>query len=173
MLKAMRRGHRTRTLRRLMTRIREHAPEVFLRTTVLVGHPAESETDFETLLGFLEEFEFDHIGAFRYSPEEGTRSCASRPLVPRSISYRRYRKVMALGRLISRRRNKTLKGKVLDVLIEGAADQDGFVLTGRHKGQAPEVDGITYVVSSAAQTGEMIRARVTRTDAFDLVVEPA
>jgi ribosomal protein S12 methylthiotransferase len=172
MLKAMRRGHRASRLRRLITRIREQTPDVFLRTTVLVGHPAESESDFKALVDFLEEFEFDHIGAFRYSLEEGTRSYTSRPLVPIGISYRRYRKVMALGRRISKRRNRKLKGRVLDVLIEAAADEDGFVLIGRHQGQAPEVDGVTYVVSSAARPGEMIRARVTKTDAFDLVVEP-
>jgi ribosomal protein S12 methylthiotransferase len=167
----MRRGHRASTLRRLMKRIRGHIPEVFLRTTVLVGHPAENESDFKALVDFLDEFEFDHIGAFRYSPEEGTRSYTSRPLVPRNISYRRYRKVMALGRRISKRRNKMLKGKVLDVLVEGSADEEGFVLVGRHQGQAPEVDGVTYVVSSSAQPGEIIRARVTRTGAFDIVVE--
>lgn len=172
MLKMMRRGHRASTLRRLMKRIREQTPEVFLRTTVLVGHPAENESDFEALVEFLHEFEFDHIGAFRYSPEEGTRSYSSRPLVPPGVSYRRYRKVMALGRRISKRRNRALKGELLDVLIEGFADSDRFVLVGRHQGQAPEVDGVTYVVSSTALPGDLIRARVTKTDAFDLVVEP-
>lgn len=172
MLKAMHRGHRASTLRRLMTRIREAAPEVFLRTTVLVGHPAESESDFDALLAFIEEFEFDRIGAFRYSPEEGTHSYTCKPLVPPSVSYRRYRKVMALGRRISTRRNKMLKGKVIDVLIEGVGDEDGFVLRGRHLGQAPEVDGVTYVVSTNAQIGDMVRGRVVKADAFDLVVEP-
>ncbi|MBN1655760.1 MAG: 30S ribosomal protein S12 methylthiotransferase RimO [Deltaproteobacteria bacterium] len=172
MLKEMRRGHHASSLRRLMERIRKQSPQIFLRTTVLVGYPTESESDFKALLDFLAEIEFDHIGAFRYSREEGTRSYAREPRVPPAVSYSRLRKIMALGRRISKRRNKMLNGKTVDVLVEGAADDDGFVLFGRHQGQAPEVDGVTYIVSSSAQFGDTIRARVIKSDAFDLVVEP-
>jgi ribosomal protein S12 methylthiotransferase len=172
MLKEMRRGHRTFTLKRLMERIRERAPEIFLRTTVLVGHPKESESDFDELFGFINEIAFDHFGAFRYSREEGTRSYLSEALVPPRISYQRFRKVMALGRSISKRRIRRLKGTTLHVLVEGPADKDGYVLMGRHQGQAPEVDGVTYIVSSSAKPGDIIHGRVVETYDFDLVVEP-
>jgi ribosomal protein S12 methylthiotransferase len=171
-LKRMRRGHGPERLTRLIERARDIIPDVFLRTSVLVGHPGESEAQFDELMAFLTWARFDHLGAFRYSDEEGTRSFGGRPAVSARDSYDRFRKVMALGRRISRERNQRLKGAVVEVLVEGPADQQGYVLVGRHRGQAPEVDGATYLVSCQARVGEIIRARIIKTGAHDLVAEP-
>jgi len=173
MLRRMRRGHGPARLRDLVRRARSIVPGIFLRTTVLVGHPGESDEDFAELLEFIEEASFDRLGVFRYSDEPGTPSCGTGPRVPARISYNRMRRVLAVQRRVSRRRGRALVGCPIDVLVERAADDDGYVLEGRHPGQAPEVDGVTFLVSSAAAPGEIIRARVTRAADHDLVAEPA
>ncbi len=171
MLRRMRRGHGPGRIRHLLKRIRETVPDAFLRTAIIVGHPGEADNDFAELLEFIEWARFDHLGAFRYSDEQGTPSCGTGPVVSARDSYNRLRKVMALQRRISRGRIKTLKGKVLEVLVEDTADDQGYVLKGRHQGQAMEVDGVTYIVSSDARVGDIIRARVIKTGDHDIVVE--
>ena len=171
-LKLMRRGHRGELLERRVTRIRKLLPNAFLRTAVLVGHPGETDDDFRALLDFVEWARFDHLGAFRYSPEEGTHAAALSPLVPGNVSYNRYRKIMSVQRKLSKKRKKSLVGETLPVLIEGMADDDGYVRVGRHVGQAPEVDGVTYIVSSEAPPKTIITGRVIQVGDFDLVVTP-
>ncbi len=90
----------------------------------------------------LEWANFDRLGAFRYSDEEGTHAHTLDGAVSKKISYNRWRKVMALGRRTSKKRNKALIGQTLDVLVESPADDQGFVLVGRHQGQSPEIDGV-------------------------------
>lgn len=172
MLRRMRRGHRAAALRGLITRIRRRAPHAFLRTSVLVGHPGETQEEFDELLAFLEWARFDHVGAFRYSEEEGTLSVGVEPKVSPRDSYARHRKVMALARKLAKKRVKELVGREIDVLVEGSADDQGFVLVGRHAGQAPEIDGQTFLVSSDAKPGEMVRARITGGRDHDLIAQP-
>jgi ribosomal protein S12 methylthiotransferase len=172
MLKHMRRGHGQTHLARLVTRIRKTIPEAFLRTAVLVGHPGETEGDFEALLSFMTWARFDHMGAFRYSPEEGTAAFALGETVSKKTSYNRFRKLMALQRRIGRTEKKRLIGKQLPILIEDFADDTGYVRVGRHLGQAPEVDGVTYVVSSDAPLKSIQACRITEVGDFDLVATP-
>lgn len=171
MLKIMRRGHGPSALLGLVLRIRKHLPDAFLRTAVLVGHPGEKDSDFEQLLHFMQEARFHHLGAFRYSPEEGTASFGAAFPVSARDSYNRYRKLMALQRRIGKTRNRELLGQIVEVLVEGAADDAGYVRVGRHAGQAPEVDGVTYLVSSSAGPGNIVRAKVVQAGDFDLVAE--
>ena len=147
-------------------------PEAFLRTAVLVGHPGETAEDFETLCRFVEWARFDHLGAFRYSPEEGTAALFLAGAVSKRDSYQRYRKLMALQRRIGHEQRKRLVGKRLPVLIEDFADDAGFVRVGRHLGQAPEVDGLTYVVSSDAPPKRIVECEITEAGDFDLVATP-
>lgn len=172
MLRRMRRGYGPEQLMQLINRIRALAPGFFLRTAVLVGHPGETEPDFTQLMRFLERAQFDHLGAFRYSDEDGAPSYQTYPVVSPRDSYRRFRRVMALGRRISGERNAKLIGSQIEVLVEGFADDHAYVLVGRHCGQAPEVDGVTYLVSSNARPGDIVEARVIKTGAHDLVAEP-
>jgi ribosomal protein S12 methylthiotransferase len=172
MLRSMCRGHGPGALRKLIERVRRLVPGVYLRTAVLVGHPGETDADFEELLAFVREAEFHHLGAFRYSAEEGTASARSGDLVPKRKAYDRWRRVMGAQRRISRRLNRALIGAEIEVLVEGADDAEGFVLRGRHRGQAPEVDGVTYLVSCGAKRGDIVRARVIDSSDHDLVAEP-
>ncbi|MCU0663313.1 MAG: 30S ribosomal protein S12 methylthiotransferase RimO [Myxococcota bacterium] len=172
MLRCMRRGHGAKSLRRLIEHIRNRAQGAFLRTSVLVGHPGESEDDFAQLLAFLEWAEFDHVGAFRYSAEEGTQAASAQPKVSARLSYARYRKVMALSRRLAKAKAAQLRGRQLEVLVEGSADDQGFVRVGRHIGQAPEIDGQTYLVSSNASPGDIVLAKIIEGRDHDLVAEP-
>ncbi len=171
MLRTMRRGHGSSALYALLERIRRHLPDAYLRTTVLVGHPGETDADFEELLKFVDKARFHHLGAFRYSPEEGTASFHKGQAVPLRVSYNRFRKLMARQRRIARDRNEALLGKTIEVLVEGKADDAGYVLVGRHAGQAPEVDGVTYLTSSSASLGDIVTAKVIEVGAFDIVAE--
>jgi len=172
MLRRMRRGHGPRELRGLIERARRVMPGVFLRTTVLVGHPGETPADVGELLRFVGAARFDHLGVFRYSDEEGTPSFGRGPVVTRRDSYVRWRGVMAAQRRIVRSANRARVGSEVDVLVEGPADEEGFVLRGRHAGQAPEVDGATFLVSSGAKVGDVVPARVVGFKDHDLVAEP-
>jgi ribosomal protein S12 methylthiotransferase len=172
MLKRMRRGHGPRELARLVDRVRRILPDAFLRTAVLVGHPGETDADVDALVAFMREARFHHLGAFRYSAEEGTASARLAGAVPGRDAYNRWRRVMKEQRAISKRHLAALVGTELEVLVEGADDEGGYVLRGRHRGQAPEVDGVTYLVSCAARVGDLVRARVVEASDHDLVAEP-
>jgi ribosomal protein S12 methylthiotransferase len=171
MLKRMRRGHGPAALKQLISQIRSRIPSASIRTTVLVGHPGETRPAFDTLLAFMAWAGFDHLGAFRYSDEEGTASFGTANPVSKRDAYNRFRKVMALQRRISRAKNRERIGRTVSVLVEGGADEMGFVQQGRHAGQAPDVDGRTYLVSSRARPGDLIEARVVRAGDFDIVAE--
>jgi ribosomal protein S12 methylthiotransferase len=172
MLRRMRRGHGPGALRKLVARARRIVPGVFLRTAVLVGHPGETDAEFEELLAFVRAAGFHHLGAFRYSAEAGTASSRSGVKVPKRASYDRWRRVMGAQRTIARRLNRAMIGAEIEVLVEGADDDRGYVLRGRHRGQAPEVDGVTYLVSCEAKVGEIVKARVVEASDHDLVAEP-
>jgi len=172
MLRRMRRGHGPSALRRLVGRVRRLLPGAYLRTAVLVGHPGETDADFEELLAFVREAEFHHLGAFRYSAEEGTASLREGDPVPKRKAYDRWRRVMGAQRKVARRLNRALVGTEIEVLVEGADDAEGYVLRGRHRGQAPEVDGVTYLVSCEAKVGDIVKARVVSASDHDLVAEP-
>ncbi|MBN2527867.1 MAG: 30S ribosomal protein S12 methylthiotransferase RimO [Deltaproteobacteria bacterium] len=172
MLRAMRRGHGQRELKTCLLETRRIWPEAFLRTTVLVGFPEETDADIDELLAFMEEYRFNHLGAFRYSDEEGTPAFGRQPQVSKKESYNRFRKVMARQRKIVNKNHRALVGQTLDVLVEDVEDEGGFVLLGRHAGQAPEIDGITYIVNCDAQPGDIIPCRITEFKEHDLVAEP-
>jgi ribosomal protein S12 methylthiotransferase len=167
----MRRGHGPQLLKHTINRIRAQLPSAFIRTAVLVAHPGETPSEFNALLELIEWARFDHLGAFRYSNEEGTASFAMPNPVSKRDAYNRFRKVMALQRRISRAKNSALCGNIVEVLVEESADEMGYVQKGRHEGQAPEVDGVTYLVSSNARPGELIQARIIQTGDFDIVAE--
>jgi ribosomal protein S12 methylthiotransferase len=173
MLKRMGRGHEPGQLRTLIERINKIIPDAFLRTSVLVGHPGETERDFRELVEFVKFAQFDHLGGFRYSDEEGTHSYNQQNKTTKKNSYNRYRKIMSVQGKISKEKNKKRINSNLEVLVEGLADDQGYVRVGRHLGQAPEIDGNTYIVSSNAAIGDIVKTKVVKTDSHDLVVEPA
>jgi ribosomal protein S12 methylthiotransferase len=171
MLRRMRRGHGGARLRRVVETVRTKIPGVTFRTAFIVGHPGESDDDFRELCEFVSWAEFDRVGVFRYSDEEDTGSFSQDAKVSKKDSAARHRKLMALQRPISRRRNRALIGQRLDVLVDGASDQHEYVLQGRHGGQAPEIDGVVYLSGAEVCAGDMVRVEITQSADYDLVGE--
>ena len=171
MLRSMRRGHGGDRLYRVVERLRESLPDMVFRTTFIVGHPGETEADFEELCDFVEWAEFDHVGVFLYSHEEGTGSGEMEELVPAEVAEERHRRLVALQRPISRRKLEGLVGRELDVLVDGPSDESDLLLEGRWWGQAPEVDGKIHLANGTARPGEVRRAVVTAAADYDLVAD--
>src|SRR5690606_12551953 len=139
MLRRMKRGHGGARLRRVVERLRERVPGLVFRSAFIVGHPGETDADFEELLEFVRWAELDHVGVFRYSPEEGTPSGAMDGAVPDKVAAARHRKLMSVQRPISRKKLKAMVGREIEVLVEGPSSESEFLLEGRWWGQAPEI----------------------------------
>jgi ribosomal protein S12 methylthiotransferase len=168
MLKRMRRGHSSRVTRELVAKLRARIDDVVLRTTFIVGHPGETEDEFAELCAFVADTRFDRAGAFTYSIEPGTVSAMLPNRVAPEVATARQQTLMELQRGISRARHEALVGRELDVLVEGVSSESEHLLEGRWFGQAPSIDGVTYLADGHAQPGEMVRARVTQASDYDL-----
>jgi ribosomal protein S12 methylthiotransferase len=147
-------------------------PDIAIRTTFLVGFPGEDDAAFENLCRFVEEARFDRLGAFEYSPEEGTPGFDMGPRVPRKVAAARRNRLMALQQPISLAVNEALVGREMDVLVEGRRGEEALVA--RSWRDAPEIDGVVLVQGGAeAAPGEWLRVRVTEARPYDLVAVPA
>src|SRR5258706_6044252 len=167
LLRAMKRGVTAERQRRLVERLRARLPGCVLRTTFIVGFPGETEADFAELCAFVREVGFDRVGVVRYSDEEGTAAAELGDKVPRSVSRRRHRQLMALQREIMRAKLATQIGETAQVLVDSPG-RDRAV--GRLWSQAPEVDG-SVLLRGAAGAGELVRARVVGVRDVDLEAE--
>ena len=171
MLRRMRRGHGGKRLYGVVEKLRARLPEMVFRTTFIVGHPGESDADFQELADFVKWAEFDHVGVFLYSHEEDTRSGAMEDLVPAKTARARHRKLMSLQRPISRRSLRRRVGTEIEVLVDGPSDEHELLLEGRFWGQAPDVDGKIHLANGTARPGEIRRALVTGAADYDLVAD--
>ena len=170
-LQAMNRPISSDGLRDLLGRIRREIPGIALRTSLMVGFPGETKTAFQRLLEFVEEFEFDHLGVFTYSPEEGTRAGKMKGRVPTKIQAERYHQIMSLQKKISRKIQQKQIGSQVEVLIERPGKGPKFLWEGRTQRQAPEIDGLTFITKGEGIPGEIVEATITRVGAYDLYGE--
>jgi len=171
-LKRMRRGSHGGQFLKILERIRLAIPEVTLRTTMIVGFPGETETDFAALLEFVEAAQFDHLGVFLYSNEETSGACRLPDQVPAAAARKRQRRLMAAQRRISRRTLRQKIGKVLPLLVEGRSEETDLLFRGRLESQAPEVDGQIHIndfAGAAPRAGEFRWATITDSSDYDLV----
>jgi ribosomal protein S12 methylthiotransferase len=171
-LRRMRRPGNGDAYRRLLARIRARVPGVTLRTTFIVGFPGEAEQDFDELCAFVREIEFDHVGVFTYSHEEGTRAHALEDDVPAATKQARRNRLLELQKGIVARRQKARIGETLRVLVDGPSPESELVVTGRIEGQAPDIDSIVYFDAadpSALRAGDLVAARVTGARGYDLI----
>lgn len=168
-LKKMRRGYTERVVRDLVERLRAKSPYIYLRTTMLVGHPGETEAAFQRLYDFIDEGAVDHLGVFPWSREEGTPSALLPTRVDPEVAEERRLALMELQEEIRRARHEDMIGEVLEVMLDGESEESEFLLEGRHEGQAPGIDGKVVLTDGTAKPGEFVRARVTQADAHDLV----
>ncbi len=171
-LRAMRRGGNRSTFTRIIERLRRGIPGVTLRTTLIVGFPGETRADFLELKDFCREMEFDRLGVFTYSDEEDTIACGLEPKVSRRTAERRRRILMEQQAEISRRKNRELVGRRLEVLVEGPAEESDLLLEGRLRSQAPGIDGVCLINDSEAgevRAGQFRTLRITRALEHDLL----
>jgi ribosomal protein S12 methylthiotransferase len=170
MLERMRRPERRRTLREKLGWLRGAIPDLAIRTTCLVGFPGETDDDFRELLAFLEEVQFDRLGAFAYSPQEGTRAVQYADDVPDVVKRERLEELLEVQRAISAERLARFVGREVGVLVDRMADPDesGATHVGRVPWQADDVDGVTYVDQGGwAEPGRFLRARLTVSEDYD------
>lgn len=170
-LTRMRRGHGGERLYRVVDKLREAIDPMVFRTTFIVGHPGETDAHFDELMKFVAWAEFDHVGVFLYSHEEGTRSGEFEDLVEDAVVAERRDALMALQKPISGAALRARVGTELEVLVDGVSDESEFLLQGRWWGQAPEVDGSVYLANGSAQPGEIRRAIVTDAGDYDLLAD--
>jgi ribosomal protein S12 methylthiotransferase len=173
-LKRMKRGANADIFLKLIEKIRRSIPDVTIRTSMIVGFPGETETDFAELCQFIEAAKFDRLGVFSYSDEETSKSSALDAKVDSRTIYNRKRRLMSLQRKISKARNRRLVGSEFPILLEGISKETDLLWEGRLQGQAPEIDGVCYVNDfgpSEPQIGEMRRIRITESHDYDLVGE--
>ena len=166
-LKRMGRRSRNHEIRSLLHQIKNALPGVSLRTSLIVGFPGEGKSHFKALCDFVEEIQFDHLGAFKYSSEEGTAASRLSDSVPEPVKEERLRLLMGLQKKISLKKYREIVGKSMEVLVEGPDGQKG-ILRGRLQTQAPEIDGCVFL-KGKARPGNWVEARITQALPYDLV----
>jgi ribosomal protein S12 methylthiotransferase len=172
-LKRMRRGGNRQLLEKLLKRAKETVPGIALRTTFIVGFPGETDEDFEELLAFVREIEFDRVGVFTYSDEEGTHGFELDGKVNARVMRARRAKLMREQAKISKRKNKALIGRRFRALLEGISQETDLLLQARLESQAPEVDGHVLINDVpdgfAGRAGDFIEIEITEAHEYDLV----
>lgn len=168
MLKRMRRGHTGRISRELLQRLRSRIDNVVLRSTFIVGHPGETQAEFDELCQFVAEAKLDHAGAFTYSIESGTVSAMLPGRVDPEIAAERQAQLMEIQRQVSAAKNQARVGQEITVLVDGVSSESEYLLEGRWYGQAPGVDGVTYLADGTVPAGSLVRARVTQASDYDI-----
>ena len=174
-LKRMKRGGGADLFLRSIEKMRRAIPGVTLRTSFIVGFPGETEKEFEELCAFVREAQFDWMGAFAYSDQEGAGAFAlEKKLSEREIESRR-KSLMSIQKKISRAKKKALVGSEFDLLLMGPSEETDLLLEGRTAMHAPEIDGKVFVndypEGPEPKEGEFYRCRITKAHDYDLVAE--
>ncbi|WP_404784602.1 30S ribosomal protein S12 methylthiotransferase RimO [Altericista sp. CCNU0014] len=173
-LRAMNRPWQGRVNDAIIERLKAELPDAVLRTTLIVGFPGETEAHFEHLCAFIERHEFDHVGVFTFSAEEGTAAYHLPDPVPQDVMDARRDRIMALQQPISLRNNQKQIGKTVRVLIEQENPGTGQLI-GRSARFSPDVDGLVYIQPNpadgqpaSARLGTMALVQITDADPYDL-----
>ena len=172
-LKRMKRGGGAEVFLKSIAKMRRTVPDLTLRTSFIVGFPGETEKEFEELCDFVREAQFDWMGAFGYSDQDGAQAYAlEKKLSPREIERRR-KHLMSIQRQISKKKKKALVGHEFDLLLEGESEETELLLEGRTPMHAPEIDGKVFVndfpEELEPQPGQFYRCQITESHDYDLV----
>ncbi len=159
----------SRAIRESLDRLRKGVPGIAVRTSLIVGFPGETEAEFRSLLAFVKEATFEHLGVFCYSPEEGTRAAGRTDQVPEPLKEERRGIIMEAQASISLSHHSSLVGHEVPVLVEGPAEETEHLLRGRTGQMAPEVDGSVYINRGAPRVGEISPVWITEAHPYDLV----
>ena len=174
-LKRMKRGGGSDVFLHTIAKMRRTIPDVTLRTSFIVGFPGETDKEFEELCDFVRAAQFDWMGAFGYSDQEGASAYGlDKKLSPREIERRR-KHLMGIQRQISKKKKKALVGREFDLLLEGTSEESDLLLEGRTAMHAPEIDGKVFVndfpEDVEAQPGQFYRCQITEAHDYDLVAK--
>jgi ribosomal protein S12 methylthiotransferase len=167
-LKAMHRPFSQAALWDLIEKIRGTLPQAALRTTFMVGFPGERDEDFQELIDFVSAVNFDHLGVFQYSPEEGTPAATYKEQVPEDVRQSRYDRLMEIQGEISLIKNQKRIGSIEPVLVTGLSPETDLLVQGRTRFQAPEVDGVVYITDGEPRIGEIVPVKITEAHVYDL-----
>lgn len=170
-LKRMGRKTDSEQIRNMVKKLRENIPDICLRTTLITGFPGETEKDHETLMEFVDEMEFDRLGVFTYSPEEGTPASLMPDQVGEDVKEKRRDAIMELQQEIAYEAAGKMEGKSVDAMIEGKiADEDAYVA--RTYKDAPNVDGYLFIhTDRQLMSGDFVKVRITGSYEYDLIGE--
>lgn len=172
-LKVMRRGYGERAVIELAQKLRDaktsEGQRLWLRTTMLVGHPGETPEAYARLKDFVSQGYIDHLGVFPWSREDGTVSAMKPGRVEEAIAAERAAELMQIQEEIRAERHAGLVGQSIRVLVDGPSSESDLLLDGRHEGQAPEIDGKVVLTDGTAERGDMVMATITQTSAHDLI----
>lgn len=164
-LRGMNRKITGKEIHQKIKKLREKIPNIFIRTSVIVGFPGESEEDFHCLRTGIADAQFDHLGVFKYSQEEGTPAAKMKQQLEQDIIDERFNEIYELQKKISHEKLKDQIGKEMEVLVEGFHEETDLLLVGRHYGQAPDIDGKVIINEGTAEIGDIVK--VTITDSYD------
>jgi ribosomal protein S12 methylthiotransferase len=174
-LKRMKRGGGAEVFHRSIEKLRRAIPGLTLRTSFIVGFPGETEKEFEELCDFVREVEFDWMGTFSYSDQDGASAYGLDKKVSTREIERRRKHLMAIQRQISKRKKRALIGREFDLLLEGMSDESDLLMEGRTPMHAPEIDGKVFINDFPAemtpQPGHFYRCQITAAHDYDLVAK--
>jgi len=170
-LRAMGRPWKGDSIRKLVHRLRSEIDNLVLRTTLMVGYPAEGEKEFQEMRDFVSSYQIEHVGVFTYSAEEGTRASRLGDPVPQQVKEARASEIRAIHSGFAKKRNRGRVGAIEECLVEGVSEESELLLQGRCWDQAPEVDGALYITAGNAIAGEIHQVKITDAHEFDLFGE--
>lgn len=170
-LRRMKRRSSEQQIRNLIDRLRSEVPGITLRTSLIVGFPGETVEDFLSLTQFVEKAQFDRLGVFCYSKEDGTPAAEMTEQVSERVKRERHRKLMKVQARVSFRRNRAMVGQIEQVIIEGYSEETELLLKGRTSRQAPDIDGQVYITSGNADIGDIVSCKIVDSSDYDLVAE--
>ena len=171
MLRAMGRGGTGDGIRRLLARFREAIPDLTIRTSFIVGFPGETEARFETLLRGVEALQFDRVGVFAFSPEEGTGAEGLGGRIPRRVALARRRRLMGAAEQVAQAHGRRLVGTRQRILVDGPSPELPLVMQGRTVAHAHEVDGVVFLSGGPVRPGTFVLGRIAAARGHDLVAE--
>ncbi len=168
---AMKRRGTSSEIHKLLAKLRTEIPDIALRTSLIVGFPGETEEDFSKLLHFVEEAQFDRLGIFGYSREDGTPAAGLPDQISERIKRERGKKIMKVQARVSFKRNRRLINSLEQVIVEGLSDETDLLLKGRSSRQAPDIDGQVYITDGNALVGDIVTLKITDSSDYDLIGE--
>lgn len=168
-LQQMGRAKSGEVIRNILGRIRSIIPEATIRTTVIVGFPGETEENFQELKEFIEEFKFDYVGVFKYSREEDTIAYDLPNQISEKIKEERWAELLNIQGEIIERKNEKFIGKTVDVIIDGISTESEYMLEGRMRTQALDIDGKVLTSDGTAKIGDIVKVKIEQNFQYDFI----